>query len=90
MKYSKSEYEFKRQIPEEEPSETDIKGIIYLGHEERDYFFVNPPDSEGIIGFKNELTDNFEDRSQVIFDIVPSFNKKRNEWSKKAINVRLK
>lgn len=90
MKYSNNVNGFKKQISEEKPLETDVEGIIYLGIESRDYFFINPPDSEGIIGFKNELTENFKDRSQVIFDIVPSFNKKRNEWSSKAINVRLK
>ncbi|EHQ34535.1 DUF7017 domain-containing protein [Methanoplanus limicola] len=89
MKYLDAGDEFKREIPKEEPIETDIVGIIYLGYEEREYFFVNPPGSEGIIGFKNELTEDIKDRCQVIFDVVPSFNKKRGEWSEKAVNVRL-
>lgn len=72
---------------EEQVQET-LVGTIFLGPANREYFFINPPESDGYIGFKNELPEAFDDRSQVKFDVVPTFNKKRNEWSTKAVNVR--
>lgn len=77
-----------RTPEQEEPLEVEIVGTIFLGPVERDYFFINPPGRDGYIGFKQELKQEIHDRSQVIFDIVPSFNKKKNEWATKAVNVR--
>lgn len=75
------------QKAQEEPIEKGIKGTIFLGPESREYFFINPPGREGYIGFKQELSQKISDRSLVTFDIVPSFNKKKNEWTTKAVNV---
>jgi len=72
-----------------EPIERGVIGTIFLGPTERDYFFINPPGKDGYIGFKQELNHPIQDRSEVRFDVVPSFNKKRNEWSMKAVNVEL-
>jgi hypothetical protein len=76
------------QHEREKPLAEGVVGRIFLGHPEREYFFINPPDADGYIGFKNELTWAPEDLSQVVFDVVPSFNRKKNEWAAKAVNVR--
>ena len=76
------------QNERETPLAEGVVGRIFLGHPDREYFFINPPEADGYIGFKNELTWAPEDRSQVIFDVVPSFNRKKNEWAAKAVNVR--
>ncbi len=78
------------QHEREKPLAEGVVGRIFLGHPDREYFFINPPDADGYIGFKNELTWAPEDRSLVVFDIVPSFNRKKNEWAAKAANVRPK
>jgi len=74
----------------EKPLAVGIVGRIFLGPPDREYFFINPPDGDGYIGFKNELTWAPEDGSLVVFDVVPSFNRKKNEWAAKAANVRPK
>lgn len=77
-----------RAPAQEEPIEHDVRGTIFLGPAERDYFFINPLGRDGYIGFKQELKHEIPDRSTVTFDVVPSFNKKKNEWTTKAVNVR--
>jgi len=77
-----------QQKAEEEPIERGIEGTIFLGPESREYFFINLLGRDGYIGFKQELSEKIADRSIVIFDIVPSFNKKKNEWTTKAVNVK--
>lgn len=76
------------QNEREKPLKEGIVGTIYLGPQNREYFFINPPDADGYIGFKKELIWAPEDRSLVTFDVVPSFNRKKNEWAAKAVNVR--
>lgn len=80
----------------EKPQDHDIKsqmlkniiGKITLGRSDRPYCFINTPDKKAVFCFKSDLSSDIQDGDEVIFNAVPSFDRKKNQESWKACAVR--
>ncbi len=72
----------KREIRKEK------SGKVSLGFIDRPFFFINAEDGESFFGFKTDLPPDIEDGDRVVFDAIPSFDKKKNKESWKASNIR--
>ena len=66
----------------------NLKGNILLGPSHKHFCFIEREDSESIFCFKADLPININDNDQVLFDARPSFDKKKNQKSWKACNIR--
>jgi tetratricopeptide (TPR) repeat protein len=66
----------------------NLSGIITLGHLDRPYCFINTSDKKAFFCFKSDLPGDIHDGEEVIFDAIPSFDKKKNQQSWKARDVR--
>jgi tetratricopeptide (TPR) repeat protein len=66
----------------------NLIGKITLGPRDRPYCFINTPDKKGIFCFKSDLPGDIHDGEDVIFDAIPSFDKKKNQQSWKAQGVK--
>ena len=80
-------------------SETSIKrqklkkgliGKVSFGQQDRPYCFINSEGAQSFFCYKSDLPPKTKDQDEVIFDVVPSFDKKKNKESWKASNVRVK
>jgi len=67
---------------------TGIVGKVSLGYSTRSFCFINSDKNESFFCMKSDLPADIEDGTQVIFDAVPSFDRKKNKDSWKAINVK--
>ncbi|MGC9781273.1 MAG: hypothetical protein HZR80_18675 [Candidatus Heimdallarchaeota archaeon] len=63
-----------------------LQGIVQR-KPDSNYFFIKM-ESESIICFLSDLTEEFQHRDKVIFDAQPSFDKKKNRKSWKAVNLK--
>lgn len=63
-----------------------LQGIIQR-KPDSNYFFIKT-ESESIICFLSDLTEEFQHGDEVIFDAQPSFDKKKNRKSWKAVNLK--
>lgn len=66
-----------------------LAGNLSLGSQDRPFCFINMG-SESFFCLKSELPSSARDGSTVTFDASPSFDKKKNRESWKAINIKLK
>jgi tetratricopeptide (TPR) repeat protein len=66
----------------------NISGKITFGHSDRPYCFINTSDKKSVFCLKVDLPENIQDGDEVIFDAIPSFDKKKNQQSWKARGVR--
>jgi len=66
----------------------NLTGKITLGPRDRPYCFINTSDKKAIICFKSDISDDIRDGDDVIFDAIPSFDKKKNRQSWKARGVK--
>lgn len=72
-------------------SKRDIKygmlGRVILGKSERPFCFINT-DNIQVFCYKNDLPRDIVEGDTVIFDMIPSFDRKKNMESWKAANIR--
>lgn len=66
-----------------------IKGKVSLIDDERPFCFIDTEDQESFFCYKSDLPSNITNGDKVVFNALPSFDKKKNRESWKAINVRL-
>jgi tetratricopeptide (TPR) repeat protein len=66
-----------------------LVGNLSLGSQDRPFCFINMG-SEPFFCLKSEVPSNIRDGSTVTFDASPSYDKKKNKESWKAINIKLK
>lgn len=64
-------------------------GHIKLGRVEQNFGFIKISENESIFCLKSDLPSNTKDGDKVMFDIVPSYDKKKERESLRAINVRV-
>ena len=65
-----------------------LVGKVSLGRSDRPFCFINSEDEQSFFCHKSDLPPDIIDGSEVIFDAIPSFDKKKNKESWKASNIR--
>jgi tetratricopeptide (TPR) repeat protein len=65
-----------------------VKGRLKLGPQERPYCFLHSATRESYFCLKSDLPNGVTDGITLQFDALPSFDKKKNQQSWKAINIR--
>ena len=69
--------------------EKGLVGKVSLDQHDRPFCFINSEGDQSFFCFKSDLPADTKDGSEVIFDAIPSFDKKKNKESWKASNLRL-
>ena len=65
-----------------------LRGKLILGHSERPFCFISSESGDSFFCLKSELPNGVSDGTILVFDAVPSFDKKKNKESWKAVNIR--
>jgi hypothetical protein len=65
-----------------------VEGKLKLGPPERPYCFLHSDTRESYFCLKSDLPNSVTDGVTLQFDAMPSFDKKKNQESWKAVNVR--
>jgi hypothetical protein len=65
-----------------------VKGKLNLGSPDRPYCFLHSETRESYFCFKSDLPKGVTDGVTLHFDAMPSFDKKKNQESWKAVNIR--
>lgn len=63
------------------------RGRVQLGPKEKSFCFISVNKNESYFCFKSDLPKDVSDGDQVVFHLVPSFDKKKNVQSMKAVNI---
>lgn len=67
----------------------DLWGTIALGDINRPYGFINTDKKESFFCSKSDLPPNIKEGDTVVFDAVPSFDRKKGKESLRAVNIRI-
>jgi hypothetical protein len=65
-----------------------LQGRLVIGRLERPFCFISSGDGDSYFCLKADLPKTVNDGDVLIFDAVPSFDKKRNRQPWKAVNIR--
>jgi len=65
-----------------------LVGKVSLGRSDRPFCFIIAKDKQSFFCYKSDLPPDITDGSEVTFNAVPSFDKKKNKESWKASNIR--
>ncbi len=65
-----------------------LVGKVSLGRSDRPFCFIIAKDEQSFFCHKSDLPPDITDRNEVTFDVIPSFDKKKNKESWKALNIR--
>lgn len=66
----------------------ELTGRINLGKPDQPFCFIIGKDNESFFCFKSDLPQGLKDGDEVIFNAIPSFDKKKNKESWKAVDIR--
>lgn len=66
----------------------DLEGKVSLGHEGKPFCFINTRDNLRVYCLKSDLPAGIKHDDVVVFDALPSYDKKKGQESWKACNVR--
>lgn len=64
-----------------------LVGKVSLGRSDRPFCFIIAKDEQSFFCYKSDLPPNITDGSEVTFNAIPSFDKKKNKESWKASNI---
>ena len=64
-----------------------LVGKVNLGRSDRPFCFINSEDRQSFFCHKSDLPPDIIDGIEVVFDAIPSFDKKKNKESWKALNI---
>jgi len=84
---NKKKIPVKRFKNERKPKQ-NLQGILSLKSDGRPYCFINTEEGESYFCSKVDLPSGVVDGSKVIFDAIPSFDKKKKKKSWRASNIR--
>lgn len=65
-----------------------LNGRLMIGKSDRSFCFISSGSQDSYFCLKSELPQAVKDGDVVVFDAVPSFYKKKNRQSWKAVNIR--
>jgi tetratricopeptide (TPR) repeat protein len=65
-----------------------LNGIVLLGNPEKPFCFIQVANAESVFCYKNNLPPGILDKMMVIFDAIPSFDKKKNRETYRAMNIK--
>jgi len=65
-----------------------LRGKLILGHAERPFCFISSESGDSFFCLKSDLPKEITDGATLVFDAIPSFDKKKNKESWKAVNIR--
>jgi hypothetical protein len=77
------------QPPKGEKMRRALQGRLTMGHSDKPFCFISSEGRDSYFCLKADLPKNIADGTVLIFDAVPSFDKKKNKHSWKAVNIRL-
>jgi hypothetical protein len=66
-----------------------LQGKLILGNQDRPFCFISTENRDSFFCFKSDLPKEINDGTALIFDAIPSFDKKKNRESWKAVNIRV-
>ena len=65
-----------------------LKGKVKLGDISKPFCFIQTKNKESFFCSRLDLPKNIKHNQFVIFDLKPAFDKKKNEKSFKAVNIK--
>lgn len=65
-----------------------LRGKLILGNSERSFCFISSEGGDSYFCLKTDLPKEITDGTTLVFDAIPSFDKKKNKESWKAVNIR--
>ena len=65
-----------------------LRGKLILGNSERSFCFISSEGGDSYFCLKSDLPKEITDGTTLVFDAIPSFDKKKNKESWKAVNIR--
>lgn len=65
-----------------------LQGKLILGHSEKPFCFISSANGNSYFCFKSDLPKGITDGASLVFDAIPSLDKKKQKESWKAINIR--
>ena len=65
----------------------DILGKISFGRSDQPFCFITVEGEESIFCYKSDLPHDVGNGDEILFDAIPSFDKKKNKQSWKASNI---
>jgi len=63
-------------------------GKVSLGLRDLPFCFINSKDGQSFFCSKTDLPPDVREGGELVFDAIPSFDKKKNQESWKASNIR--
>ena len=75
-------------LPKKQKPRREISGTIILGKADRPFCFIKGKENESFFCYKSDLPQEIKDGDRVLFNAVPSFDKKKNKESWKAVDIR--
>jgi pentatricopeptide repeat protein len=87
-KLSGKDSSFKRLSHKNRDAKKGVVGKVSLGRSDRPFCFINSKDGQSFFCHKSDLPPDIKDGNEIIFDAIPSFDKKKNKESWKASNIR--
>ena len=69
-------------------AKTNLQGRVNLGNPDRPFCFIRVDGSEDYFCFKSDLPQGTKEGDGVIFDLIPSYDKKKQKDSWRAVNLR--
>jgi len=66
-----------------------LNGIVLLGNSEKPFCFIQVANAESVFCYKNNLPPGIQDKMRVVFDAIPSYDKKKNRETYRAMNIKL-
>jgi tetratricopeptide (TPR) repeat protein len=70
-------------------SKQHLSGNVLLGNPEKPFCFIESDNTESFFCYKDNLPPGIKDKMRVSFDVVPSFDKKKNRETFRATNIRI-
>jgi tetratricopeptide (TPR) repeat protein len=67
----------------------NLKGKVINWDDGKPFCFIKTKDNQSYFCFKDDLPDEISNEQIVKFDLTPSFDKKKNQMSVKAVNISL-
>ena len=80
--------EEKLSLQRDRKSRRELAGRVNSGKTNQPFCFIITQDKESFFCFKSDLPNDIKNNEEVIFNAVPSFDKKKNKESWKAVDIK--
>ena len=87
VKTSTTDDDFQKSPGENRKVRKGIMGKVHMGRNDQPFCFIHTDDKQSFFCYKSDLPQDVMEGSELTFDAMPSFDKKKNKESWKAINI---